>query len=161
MREGSLDAGARILQMRVKMKTTCAEFPRDLKRLLALRVAMLDGEFCSSLKKNVESIQIVEPQKTANVRNTHNCLGTAHLALDNMCSALKLNCLICSTQTLNANTPHFMVKVFKLVLNHLYFMFSQCKDSHVCALMLALKRVMENMLLFCYKYAETKFNTDI
>ncbi|CAM4733656.1 unnamed protein product [Leuciscus chuanchicus] len=26
-REGSLDAGARILQMRVKIKTTCAEFP--------------------------------------------------------------------------------------------------------------------------------------
>lgn len=54
-----------------------------------------------------------------------------------------------------------MVKVFKLVLNHLYLMFSQCKDSHVCALMLALKQVMENMLLFCYKYAETEFNTDI
>lgn len=27
-REGSLDAGAHILQMRVKIKTTCAEFPR-------------------------------------------------------------------------------------------------------------------------------------
>lgn len=51
-----------------------------------------------------------------------------------------------------------MAKVFKLVLNHLYLMF---KDSLARALMLALKQAMKNMLLFCYKDAETEFNTDI
>lgn len=131
-----------------------------MKRPLALRVAMLDGEFTYPLK-NVESIQIVEPQKAVNVRNTHNCLGTVHLALDNMCSALKLNCSICSTQTLNVNTPHFMPKVLRLALNHLYLMFSQCRNSHVRALMLALEQVVNSMLLFHHKHAETEFNTDI
>lgn len=73
-----------------------------------------------------------------------------------MCSALKLNCSICSTQTLNVYTPHFMPKVLRLALNHLYLLLSQLRNSHVHALMLALKQVVNNMFLFHYKYSETQ-----
>lgn len=145
------------------MKTTWAEFPRDLSDEEAFSPQELQCWTVNllTLKKNVESIQIVEPQKAVNVRNTHNCLGMVHLALDNMCSPIKLNCSICSTQTLNVNTPHFMPKVLRLALNHLYLMFSQCRNSHIHALILALEQVVNNMLLFHRKYAETEFNTDI
>lgn len=103
-----------------------------MKRPLALKSCNA-GRWIYLPLKNVESIQIVEPQKAVNVRSTHNCLGTVHLALDNMCLAIKLNCSICSTQTLNVNTPHVMPKVLRLALNHLYLMFSQsCSCINVC-----------------------------
>ncbi len=54
-----------------------------------------------------------------------------------------------------------MPKVLRLALNRLYLMFSQCRNSHVHALMFALEHVMNNILLFHHKYAETEFNMDI
>lgn len=137
------------------MKTTWAEFPHDLSDEEAFSPQSCNAGWricCFPLTKCGTHPDC----RAVNVRNTHNCLGMAHLALCNMCSALKLNCSICSAQTLNVNTPRFMPKVLRLALNHLYLFLSQLRNSHVHALMLALKQVVNNMFLFHYKYAETQ-----